>query len=734
MTKKFICLSILLVILCSGIVCAKTELGLGNGLEEIGMSLIWEREAELDREGVQIPKTGYDKDVARLSLLGLLPNKEVNWDDYATWQLLSEFLTKLNMKKPGLVPNTLTYRSSIDQITYFDAASVLVDLVSPGEKKELNAIKALQKSGIKIKKSNIYDYLTNKELAHLFFKTLQLKQNGQKKSILEDVYISKYRLIKSKILMLEASTMEMEYQGSFIVSDQLIIFQVDFCGNFTPISYDSLTVGMDNLYLIVDDTNVVQTIIVVGDYVPEYVRVLISSSLSSWGSSYSYDFSDVRIASDKELKVVIKTPEGDQIVDTVLPGTIVTFTSKGEEVYYNGVLAASRVFVENTEKESQTTIYSTTRKGEFPIYDGNFEIIPAETEGYLYLINELAMRDYLHRVVPSEMPGYWDVEALKAQAVAARSYAYNQIFGSRYETKSANIDDSTNCQVYNNLPETANVIAAVDGTEGIIMTHNDQCITAFYCSTSSGYTANNEEVWHDSATKQFPGTPLPYVRAKKQIPGYVYPDFTDEIATLNYFREAPIAGYDYISPWYRWHLTLSRTEFETTVSKNLVARENADKILGTDFVQTIAGPEPLDSEFQIGTLEEIRVIARGEGGNILNLEIRGSNGVWRVLKEYNIRFVIRPHKTHTGSSEDVILYFHNGGTYTNYSILPSAFAAFDTEKDQEGNILQINIFGGGNGHGVGMSQWGARGMATQGLTYDQILQNFYTDIELLNLW
>lgn len=733
MVKKFICLSILFVVLCSGIVMSQTELELGSGLEEIGMPLIWEREAQLNREGLDIPQSGYDKDVARLGLLGLLPEQELDWNDYATWQLLSEFLTKLNLKKPGLVPEKLMYPSSKDQITYFDAASILVEVIDGGKKADPYATNRLQKMGINLGKGNIYDFITAKELAHLFYKTLQQKQVGQKNSILEDVYINKYKLIKSKILMLEASTMEMEYQGSFTLSDQLIIFKVDLQGTLTPISYDSLTVGMDNLYLVIDDADIVQTIIVIGDFVPEYVRVLLSSSLSSWGSSISYDFSDVRMSSDQELKVIIKTPEGDQLVDTVLPGTVITFTSKDNEVYYNGELAASRVFVENV-KVSQTTIYSTTRRGDYPIYDGNFEIIPAATEDKLYLINELAMRDYLHRVVPSEMPGNWDVEALKAQAVAARSYAYNQIFSSRYGDKSANLDDSTNCQVYNNLPETANVILAVDGSEGIIMTHNGQCITAFYSSTSSGYTANNEEVWHDSATQKFPGTPLPYVRARKQIPGYVYPDFTDEAATLNYFKEVPVAGYDYISSWYRWYLTLSRSEFETTVSKNLVARENADQILGTDFVQTIVGPEPLDSGFQIGTLEEIRVIERGQGGNILNLEIRGSNGIWRVLKEYNIRFVIRPHKIHTGSSEDVILYFHNGGTYANYSIMPSAFASFVSEYDLDGNITEVTIYGGGNGHGVGMSQWGARGMATQGLTYDQILHNFYTDIELTKLW
>ncbi len=727
-----------LILLYSGVVFAATGLEvLGvelDGLEEIGMPQIWSQEEFYATQGVQFSVSEYSKDVENLALLGLIPDMEVNWEDYATRKLLASILTKLDERKSGIVPVNLLENSSLEHITYLDAAAILLELLDYGKKNDPQAVNSLRKLGIKVNKVNVFDYITGEELAHLIYNTLHQKQVNHKKNILEDVYIGNFQLAKAKILLLNSDKIELEYQGTFNLSDNLIIFKVDQLWDLTPISYNSLTVGMDNVYLFVDNDNIVQCMLVVGEYAPEYLRVLISSGLSSVGSSSSYDFTDIRMASDKEIKVINKTPQGKQVIDIVPAGTEITFTNLNNQVYYNGILTNSRVFIESTELDAQTTIYSTTRQGSYPAYDGKFEIIPSNTDGKLYLINELAMKDYLHRVVPSEMPGSWDVEALKAQAIAARSYAYNQIFASSYGSMSANVDDSVNTQVYNNLPETDNVILAVDGTEGVIMTHNGECITAYYSSTSSGHTASNEDVWHDANTGSFPGTPLPYVRACQQIPGYQYPDFNDETATLNYFKDVPTAGYDYISSWYRWHVTLTREEFENTVSSNLVARENADQILGTDFVQTLVGPEPIGVDFRIGNLEAVQVIGRGAGGNILTLEIRGSNGVWRVSKEYNIRFVIRPHKSYTGSANNVILYYHNGGTYANYSILPSAFASFEPHFDIDGLITDITIYGGGNGHGVGMSQWGARGMALQGLTHEQILHNFYTDIELTKLW
>lgn len=708
-----------------------------NELDEFGVP-VFGVQNELDSVlPVQTSKNEYAKDVERLANLHLLPQGDFDWSADATWQMLAGILVQLDQLKPGIVPANLQYNASPDKITYADAVSILIHFVEKGNKhKPADGVQHLNKLGINVNKVNIYDYLTGEELAHLFIKTLHHKQITHKKSMLEDVYIANFKLAKQKILRITSTTIEMEYQGQFTFAPNMTVFQDDLNGNLDPISVGKLAVGMKNAYLVVDENNLVQNIIVEGQYAPQYVRVLLSSALTSTGGSSSYDFTSVKLASNNGLSISTKDAMGDHVVEVVPANSQVLFTNVNGEVYYNGLSLGKRVFITpNDLTTSQITVYSTTRNKINPSYDGTMEIVPSNAAGKLYLINDLYMEDYLHRVVPSEMPGTWPVEALKVQAVAARSYAYNHVLDSGYESRSANVDDSTSCQVYNNSAETPNVIEAVNGTVGLIMTYQGECINALFASASSGYSANNEEVWSNAADNSFPGIPTPYTRAMPQIPNYVYPDFNDEAATLAYFKEVPRQGYDFISPYYRWSINMTRTELENTISKNLPAREAADRTLGCDFVQTISGLEPIPgTPFSIGTLLDIRVIRRGEGGNIMILEIVGTNGVWRVSKELNIRYVIKPTKADASSTRNILLKYHTGTSYSNYTILPSSFCSFDMVRAADGSIIEANIYGGGNGHGVGMSQWGTRGQAEQGRGWEDILRSYYTGIDLIKLW
>lgn len=708
-----------------------------NELDELGVPVFGVQNELESWRPVQTSKNEYAKDVERLANLHLLPEGDFDWSANATWQLLAGILVKLDQLKPGIVPANLQYNASSDQITYADAAGILIHFVEKGNKhKPADGIHHLNKLGINVNKVNIYDYITGEELAHLLIKTLHHKQILHKKSMLEDVYIANFKLAKQKILKITSTQVEMEYQGVFTFAKNMTVFQDDLKGNLEPISVSTLAVGMKNAYLVVDENNLVQNIIVEGLYAPKFVRVLLSSALTSTGGSSSYDFTSIKLSSSNGLNIMTKDAMGDHLVEAIPAGVQALFTNVNNEVFYNGVSLGQRVFiVPNDVTTSQLTVYSTTRGGKNPSYDGVMEVVPSTTTGKLFLINELYMEDYLHRVVPSEMPGSWPVEALKVQAVAARSYAYNHILQSGYENRSANVDDSTSCQVYNNSAETANVITAVDGTTGLIMTYQGECINALFSSASSGYTANNEEVWSNASDNAFPGIPTPYTRALPQIPNYVYPDFNDEAAILAYFKEVPRQGYDYISPYYRWWINMTRTELENTISKNLPARENADRILGCDFVQTISGLEPIPgTPFSIGKLLDLRVIRRGEGGNIMILEIVGTNGVWRVLKEYNIRFVVKPTKADTSSTRNILLNYHTGTSYANYSILPSTFCSFDIRRADDGSIIDVNIYGGGNGHGVGMSQWGTRGQAEQGRGWEDILRSYYSGVDFVKLW
>ena len=137
-------------------------------------------------------------------------------------------------------------------------------------------------------------------------------------------------------------------------------------------------------------------------------------------------------------------------------------------------------------------ISSIKRQQGKPVYQGTIEIRKAEKG--LLLINELPVETYLESVVPSEMPASYEMEALKAQAVCARTYAYKQMEKENLKSFGADVDDSVNYQVYGNVAAQERTSEAVRETEDKVLLQEDELIEAYYFSTSSGKTSTNE-IW-----------------------------------------------------------------------------------------------------------------------------------------------------------------------------------------------------------------------------------------------
>ena len=140
------------------------------------------------------------------------------------------------------------------------------------------------------------------------------------------------------------------------------------------------------------------------------------------------------------------------------------------------------------------TVTSIQRNFGNPTYKGMLKIKKTENQEALYLINELPLETYLEGVVPSEMPSSYHQEALKAQAVCARTYAWKQMEDSCLEKYGADVDDSVNFQVYQNQAQAETTDDAVTCTKGQVMTHNGELIQAYYFSTSAG-TTSTDQIW-----------------------------------------------------------------------------------------------------------------------------------------------------------------------------------------------------------------------------------------------
>jgi stage II sporulation protein D len=310
------------------------------------------------------------------------------------------------------------------------------------------------------------------------------------------------------------------------------------------------------------------------------------------------------------------------------------------------------------------------------------------------------------------MPTAFGLEAAKVQAVTARSYAYNQFFANRLHAYGANICDSVMTQVYNNIPETDLAIQAVNYTRGLLLTYRGRVVSANYFSTSSGHTADRGDVWLNFATGELDAETPPYLTGQPQFFGDSPGDLSNEQIAREFFMNTQIQAFDDQSPWFRWNFELTPDQMGRIINENLPRLTQA-RPHNFRPIDTPQFPPPFITN--IGDFVGLEVANRGRGGNINELIIHGSAASLRVITEFTIRELLTPRLP-----EGIPLNRHNAAPINNHFILPSTFMTFETA--QNGNL---RFYGGGFGHGVGMSQHGAYGMIRRGYDFRQILAHFY---------
>ena len=331
------------------------------------------------------------------------------------------------------------------------------------------------------------------------------------------------------------------------------------------------------------------------------------------------------------------------------------------------------------------------RKGKPAVYHGAFELIQKPDHKGFYLVNLVEIQEYLKGVVPNEMPVRFGLEALKAQTVAARNYvlaprtkAYDEF----------DVVDSVASQVYYGAnTETDISTRAVMETDGVVALYDNEMILTLYSSTAGGYTESYANAFSDPNTKVFPSEHKPYLVA---VPDREeFPKLNDEEKAKNFYSQK-IPSYDIESPYYRWQKEWAVGELENILKKTLPAQSKTG-FISPEFKQTD----------ELGTIKDIKVMKRSDSGKAIEVELMTSKGCYRIYKELVIRRV-----------------FQKDGIS-----LPSANVVFEKNLDNYGNVTDITAYGGGFGHGVGMSQYGAGYLATKlNQPYYNILRHYYTGI------
>jgi len=308
------------------------------------------------------------------------------------------------------------------------------------------------------------------------------------------------------------------------------------------------------------------------------------------------------------------------------------------------------------------------------------------SSGTLAGINELSIEDYLYGVVPHELPPvpYGEMEAQKSQAIAARTYALSNM-GKR-ASDGYDLLSTTSDQVYGGSAiEHPISTEAVDGTRGIVATYDGELITAVYHSTSGGVTANNEDIWNSAATPYLRGTHVAQKgNSLKYVPAL---DIYKETGEGESLREAKKG--DFEADWSRYY----RWNFEWTL-------EEMSEVLSLYYNK------------EVGEVYEVNVLERSGSGRVAEIEFVTENGTFYEYKD-RIRWALQ--------------YINASGAP---AVLLSTLFIIEPVADKAGELIGFKVNGGGWGHGVGMSQVGAVGMAEKGYTHEVILKHFYQGIEL----
>ena len=504
-------------------------------------------------------------------------------------------------------------------------------------------------------------------------------------------YHKKENYVSGKLLKYTDNSVDVEGQGVFEIGEGFRIYKT--YGNIEDRTLYDLVVGYDVQRFVVEDGKVC-AVLIDRNFVAENIRVVIKNN----GFKDIYHDSVV-VSSDKEFEF---SYGGER--RNFEAGAEYTI-SQDSRYLENGTLK-----ITPAGSDGKITIKSLERGYGTPSYRGTIEIM--KTDEGLVVINELSLEEYLYAVVPSEMPYTYNAEALKAQAVCARSYAYRHMLSNAYAYLGAHVDDSTRFQVYNNSSEQTSASQAVNDTYGQIMTYNAEPISAFFYSTSCG-SGTDALIWGGSGYE--------YIKGRLLTLESSVMDLTDEIQ-FKVFITTNYDTFDMEYSWYRWNVTVPLSQITQGINQNLSSLYSS----GPEKILTQEGDDYISKEISsVGNVLSMETGTRGTGGVLNYMIIHGDEASVMIKTESFIRNIF--------NLSGLVINKNDGSTIDTFTSLPSAF--FAIEEVKEGDVLTgYRLYGGGYGHGAGMSQNGANTMGNNGMGYEEILNFFYDSIKIENIY
>lgn len=486
--------------------------------------------------------------------------------------------------------------------------------------------------------------------------------------------------IHGKLLWVSKEELEIEGCGIYPIAEGMEVYKL--YGSLETLGRTDLKIGYADTDYVIDKGKVCACLVSEKE-AADQIRVLLKNTAK--GSNY-HEAVELHVDGEK-----IRIEAEDLEI--------------GERRVYRCEALTDRVIVEMEGIEKEDNAY----RGAIECY--------RNTEG-MVLINELPLEEYLYAVVPSEMPASYPMESLKAQAVCARTYAYLYILHAGLPEVGAHVDDTTSYQVYHNCSEHMDATTAVKETDGMLLVYQGMPAQNYYYSTSCG-VGTDAGIWKAGNSED-----LSYMRAVRmnlhaQAGGIS--SLQEEETFRKFITSKNDSDLESDEPWYRWTYTVKE------IDRDLMFKRMEERFsVSPESVLTEAegGYFVSQSIDKLGKIKEISIARRGAGGVASELLIVAETGTYKILGEYNIRCVLCDRRSEVTRQD--------GSTVVPSSLLPSGFFVIETGKKEE-SVVGYTLIGGGYGHGVGMSQNGAKSLGEEGADYRYILDFFFPGCETKHL-
>lgn len=330
----------------------------------------------------------------------------------------------------------------------------------------------------------------------------------------------------------------------------------------------------------------------------------------------------VKISANSMIEVI--NPSTDEILHRFQAKEKINVSLRNGNLILNGIDYSSKELVLNAPETAFIFVNSAKYRGKL--------IFKSRSISRLQVINKLDVEKYLYGVVPREMSSSWPREALKAQAIAARTYAIYQILHKKYG--GYDLKSTVESQVYGGASaETERTNKAIDDTRDLVMSYKHELVAAYFHSTCGGRTEDDKYLWK--------GDDLPYLKSKRD-------------------------KYCKASPHYNWTSSIGRKELKRRLK---------------------------EAGYKVGKIYWLKT-KKTKTKRVKYIKIKSTKG----------KIILTDREFRKIWGEKLILS-----------------RMYKTKNHFSG----ISIIGHGWGHGVGMCQWGARGMAESGKNYKQILHHYY---------